>query len=185
MKKYLAALTFMLLSAGAAQADMFDNPTVSVLGGWSTHPNLTLGATQPSVSDSYNVGARVSVDSPVPGFTVDADYFYNRGGYSSGGSLNSQSVMGNLIYHTPPTFPVRLYGGAGIGLVNTSLGGALTGSSNVLGWQGLGGVEFPLENGTAIFAEYRYQNAHNANAGTIAGVGNTSNNLSVGIKFPL
>lgn len=185
MKKYLAAFTLMLLSAGAAQAEMFDNPTVSVLGGWSSHPNLTLGATQPSVSDSYNVGARVGVDSPVPGFTLDADYFYNRGGYASGGSLNSQSVMGDLIYHTPPTFPVRLYGGAGIGFVNSSLGGALTGSSTVMGWQGIGGVEMPMDNGTTLFAEYRYQNAHNANAGTIAGVGNTSNNLSVGIKFPL
>ena len=187
MKKYLAAFTLMLLSASAAQADMFDNPTVSVLGGLTSHPNLTLGTTQPSVSDSYNAGARISVDSPVPGFTMDADYFYNRGGYASGGSLNSQSVMGDPMYHTPPTFPVRLYGGAGIGLVNSSLGGALKGSSTVLGWQGIGGLEFPLDNGTGttLFAEYRYQNAHNANAGTIRGVGNTSNNLSVGIKIPL
>jgi opacity protein-like surface antigen len=185
MKKYLAALTMVLLGAGAAQAEMFDNPTVSVLGGWSSHPNLTLGASQPSVSDSYNVGARIGVDTPIPGFTMDADYFYNRGGYASGGSLNSQSVMGDLIYHTPPTFPVRLYGGAGLGLVNDSLGGSLTGSSTVMGWQALGGAEFPMENGTTLFAEYRYQNAHNANAGAIAGIGNTSNNLSVGVKFPL
>jgi hypothetical protein len=36
----------------------------------------------------------------------------------------------------------------------------------------------------AMFAEYRYQNAHDAN---IAGgpVGNTSNNLSLGVKFKL
>jgi opacity protein-like surface antigen len=70
-------------------------------------------------------------------------------------------------------------------VVNDSLGGALVGSSTVLGWQALGGVEFPMNERSTLFAEYRYQNAHDANAGLIHGVGNTSNNLSVGIKFHL
>jgi opacity protein-like surface antigen len=185
MKKYLTAMAVLLLTAGAAQADMFDDPFVSVLGGWTTHPHLTLGAASPSVSDSYNVGARIGADIPIPGFTVDADYFYNRGGYASGGSLNSQSVMGDLIYHLPLDFPLHLYGGAGLGMVNDSLGGTLQGSSTVLGWQALGGAEFPMSPTTSLFAEYRYQNAHDANAGAIAGVGNTSNNVSVGVKFHL
>jgi hypothetical protein len=38
---------------------------------------------------------------------------------------------------------------------------------------------------TSMFAEYRYQNAHNANVDSIRNVGNTSNNLSVGVKFNL
>ncbi len=185
MKKYLTALTVLLLTAGAAQAQMFNDSFVSILGGWSSHPNLTLGATQPSVSDSYNVGARIGTALPWTGFTVDADYFYNRGGYASGGSLNSQSFMGDIVYHFPFDLPVQLYGGGGIGVVNDSLGGSLTGSSTVLGWQALGGAEFPMGDRTTLFAEYRYQNAHDANAGLIHGVGNTSNSLSVGVKFKM
>ena len=116
---------------------------------------------------------------------MDADYFYNRGGYAGGGSLNSQSVMGDLVYHLPLDFPLHLYGGAGIGVVTDSLGGTLKGSSSVLGWQALGGAEFPMSPATSLFAEYRYQNAHDANAGAFHGVGNTSNNVSVGVKFHL
>lgn len=37
----------------------------------------------------------------------------------------------------------------------------------------------------ALFTEYRYQNAHDANIGALTGVGNTSNNISVGMKFSL
>jgi opacity protein-like surface antigen len=187
MKNYLTAMAVLLLTAGAAQAQMFDDSFVSVLGGWSYHPALKLGATQPGVSDSYNVGARIGTGLPMlPGFTMDADYFYNRGGFGSGRSLNSQSVMGDLIYHVPTDLipiPFHLYGGGGIGVVNDSLGGTLQGSSSVLGWQAIGGAEFPVSDTTSMFAEYRYQNAHDANAGAIAGVGNTSDSVSVGVKY--
>jgi len=186
MKNCLTALAVLLLTAGAAQAQIFDDSFVSVLGGWSSHPALRLGANQPGVSDSYNVGARIGTGIGVPDFTVDADYFYNRGGFAGGGGLNSQSVMGDLIYHVPVDFipmPFHLYGGGGIGVVNDSLSGTLHGSSSVLGWQAIGGVEFPMGPATTLFAEYRYQNAHDANAGVIAGVGNTSDNVSVGVKY--
>jgi opacity protein-like surface antigen len=189
MKNCLTAMAVLLLTAGAAQAQMFDDSFASVLGGWSYHPHLTLGATQPGVSDSYNVGARIGTALPMlPGFTVDADYFYNRGGFGNGGSLNSQSAMGDLIYHVPADFipvplPFHLYGGGGLGVVNDSLGGTLHGSSTVMGWQAIGGAEFPISDTTSMFAEYRYQNAHDANAGVIKGVGNTSDNVSVGVKY--
>ena len=91
--------------------------------------------------------------------------------------------MGDVIYHLPFDFPLHLYGGAGIGVINDSLGGTLAGSSTVLGWQALGGAEFALSPQTSLFAEYRYQNAHDANIGGIKNVGNTSNNVSVGVKF--
>jgi len=186
MKKYLTTMAVLLATAGAAHADIFNDSFVSILGGFSSHPNLTLGATQPSVGDGYNVGARVGTAlNMLPDFTVDADYFYNRGDYAGGGRLNSQSFMGDLIYHVPLDFPLHLYGGAGLGVVNDSLGGSLKGSSSVLGFQVIGGAEFPMNDNTALFAEYRYQNAHDANAGSFQGVGNTSNNLSVGVKLHL
>ena len=51
--------------------------------------------------------------------------------------------------------------------------------------QALGGIEYPVSKDMSLFTEYRYQNAHDANVGALSGVGNTSNNISVGMKFSL
>ena len=92
--------------------------------------------------------------------------------------------MADITYHMPLNPDWNVYGGAGLGVVHYNLNGALHGSSTVFGWQALGGVEYQYSPDMAMFAEYRYQNAHDAN---IAGgpVGNTSNNLSLGVKFKL
>jgi opacity protein-like surface antigen len=184
---HLAILCALLLSAGAAQADITDNSFVSLLGGWSSHPDLSFGTGHAAVKDGYNVGARIGTWlDPLPGFTLDADYFFNRSDYAgTSAHLNSSSFMGDLVYHIPTKLPFDLYGGAGVGLVNDDLDGSLHGGSTVLGWQALGGIEFPLNEGTSLFGEYRYQNAHDANLGAIHNVGNTSNNLSIGVKFNL
>ncbi len=96
--------------------------------------------------------------------------------------------MANLVYHhnLGVGAPISLYGGAGLGAVNTNLRQwrrqpwrldrvRLAGA----GRPGIPGVRIR----PALFAEYRYQNAHNVNAGGLTGIGNTSNNLSVGVKF--
>jgi opacity protein-like surface antigen len=95
--------------------------------------------------------------------------------------------MGNLIYHLPTDSPFEIYGGAGLGAVNTNIDNGLGshGGSTVFGWQALGGVEYRASEQASLFAEYRYQNAHNVNAGGFSGVGNTSNNLSFGVKWHL
>ncbi len=59
------------------------------------------------------------------------------------------------------------------------------GGSTVLGWQALGGVEYRASDQASMFAEYRYQDAHDANAGRPDGISNTSNNLSFGVKCHL
>jgi len=189
MKKYLIAVSAILLGTGAAQAEIFDNSFdnsyVSLLGGWSSHPNLPFGGGSASVNDGYNVGARVGTWlGMLPNFTLDADYFYNRADISGAAAhLNSSSVMGDLLYHIPTASPFSIYGGGGLGVVNDNLSGGLHGGSMVMGWQALGGAEYALNPATSLFAEYRYQNAHDADIGAIRGVGNTSNNLSVGVKF--
>jgi len=194
MKKYLIAVSAsaILLSAGAAQAQMFDNmfddSYVSVLGGWASHPGLSLGANpHANVNDGYNVGVRVGTWlAAVPNVTFDVDYFYNRGDYAGiGAHLNSSSLMGDLLYHVHTDSPLGFYGGGGLGMVNDDLSGNLHGSSIVMGWQALGGAEFALSPQTSLFAEYRYQNAHDANIAAIKNVGNTSNNVSLGVKFNL
>jgi opacity protein-like surface antigen len=192
MKKYLVAISAILLSAGAAQAQMFDNmfddSYASVLGGWASHPGLSLSANNhANVNDGYNVGARVGTWlAAVPNVTADVDYFYNRGDYAgTGAHLNSASVMGDLMYHLPLGAPFSLYGGGGLGMVNDDLSGSLHGSSIVMGWQAIGGAEYALSPETSLFAEYRYQNAHDANITAVRNVGNTSNNVSLGVKFNL
>jgi opacity protein-like surface antigen len=191
MKKCLIAISTILLSAGAAQAQMFDNAFnnsyVSILGGWSSYPNLSTGSTHSSVQNGYNVGARVGTWlAMVPNTTLDLDYFYNSSNYTNTSArLNSSSVMGDLLYHIPTASPFSFYGGAGLGIVNDNLSGALHGGSMVMGWQALGGVDYALNPATSLFAEYRYQNAHDADIGALRNFGNTSNNLSLGVKFNL
>ena len=70
-----------------------------------------------------------------------------------------------------------------LGAVHDDLNGTLHGSSTVFGWQALGGLEYAMAPKTSLFAEYRYQNAHDANIGVTGPIGNTSNNVSMGVKF--
>ena len=191
MKKYLIAAAGLIFSGTAAlaqDATTTSRVNLSVLGGWAGHPGLTLGATRPDGGDGFNAGARLSYDMgdmlPLSGFSVDADYFYNRADYAPGSAtrLDSNSFMADLTYHAPITAEWNLYGGAGLGAVRDGIPGS--GSSTVFGWQGLGGVEYQVTPGTAMFAEYRYQNAHDANLGG-GPVGNTSNNVSLGVKLKL
>ena len=189
MKKYLFAAAALLLSGAAASAQTTDSRVnISILGGWASHPGLTLGATRPDGGDGFNAGARLSYDMggmlPLSGFSLDADYFFNRADYNAGSAarLDSSSFMADLTYHAPINDRWNLYGGGGLGAVRDELRNS--GSSTVFGWQALGGVEYQYSPTTAMFAEYRYQNAHDANIGGAA-VGNTSNNLSMGLKFKL
>ena len=194
MKKLLLTLFAIVLSAAAAQAQTANNYSpdnnfsLSLLGGWSSHPGLMLGGVKTGVNDAYNAGARLGYQlngTPLEGFSIDADYFFNRADYAGSPStnLNSSSVMGDLIYHLPTDSQWSFYGGAGLGLVHDNLDGNLHGSSDVLGWQALGGAEYAFTPSTSLFAEYRYQNAHDADVGGLKNVGNTSNNVSVGVKF--
>jgi opacity protein-like surface antigen len=181
------------LGIGAAQADFRDNSYVSVLGGPTFAPGLNVNGAKFGMDTGFNVGARVGyylTDWNLPNFSVEADGLFNQSTYTGGvndARLQSSSYMGNLIYHLPTDSPFEIYGGAGLGAVNTNIDNGLGnhGGSTVLGWQALGGVEYRASEQASLFAEYRYQNAHNVNAGGFTNVGNTSNNLSFGVKWHL
>ena len=189
----ISSMAALLLATGAARADSThtDNWYASILGGASFDPALMAGGSLHGMDNGYNVGARIGygLDKmlPMPGWSIEADTFYNQSGYKDGdrSHLASTSVMGNLVYHLNTGSPVGIYGGAGLGAVNDRVGGAIHDSSTVFGWQALGGIEYPVSHDMTLFTEYRYQNAHDANIGALRGVGNTSNNLSVGMKFSL
>jgi opacity protein-like surface antigen len=198
MKKYLlASAAAVLLSAGAAQADSYmpdlPNSYVSILGGSTFAPDLNVGGTTHRMNTGFNVGGRFGYylsDWNLPNVSVEADGLFNQSYYSHTNStarLQSSSYMGNLIYHLHTGMPFEIYGGGGLGAVNTNVDNGIGnhGGSTVLGWQALGGVSYPVSDHASLFAEYRYQNAHDVNAGGLTQIGNTSNNLSVGMKWNL
>ena len=182
-----------VIGIGAAQADFRDNSYVSILGGPTFAPGLNVNGAKFGMDTGFNVGARFGYylsDWNLPNFSVEADGLFNQSTYKGGvndARLQSSSYMGNLIYHLPIDSPFGIYGGAGLGAVNTNIDTGLGnhGGSTVLGWQALGGVEYRASEQASLFAEYRYQNAHNVNAGGLTGIGNTSNNLSFGVKWHL
>lgn len=184
-----SAVALLLGTSGAALADSY----VSVLGGPTFAPGLNINGTKFGMDTGFNVGARIGTSLDrwnLPNFSVEADGLFNQSTYAGGvndARLQSSSYMGNLIYHLPTESAFSLYGGAGLGAVNTNIDNGLGahGGSTVLGWQALGGVEYRASEQASLFAEYRFQNAHNVNAGGFSGVGNTSNNLSFGVKWHL
>jgi opacity protein-like surface antigen len=190
---FLVAAAAFVFGAGspALAQDWTDNVYVSVLGGPTFSPHLTVNGVPQEMDTGFNAGGRVGykLDDmlPVSGFAVEFDGFYNQSHYTGTPSrMASGSLMGNLVYRFDTGTPFGVYGGAGIGAVQTSFNGqGFDGSSTVLGWQALGGVDYRISDNTSLFTEYRYQNAHAVNLGFANHVGNTSNNVSVGLKFNL
>jgi opacity protein-like surface antigen len=182
------ALGASVLSIGAAQADSY----VSVLGGPTFDPGLNVNGSKNGMDTGFNVGARYGYylnDWNLPNVSLEADGLFSQSNYSgtSNARLQSSSYMANAIYHLPTNSPFELYGGAGIGAIDTNVDNGVGnhGGSTVLGWQALGGVDYRVSDQASIFAEYRYQNAHDVNAGGLTGISNTSNNLSFGVKWRL
>ena len=194
MKKFFAAsavavaLGTSVLGIGAASADSY----ISVLGGPTFDPGLNVNGTKNPMDTGFNVGARYGYylnDWNLPNVSLEADGLFSQSTYSgmANARLQSSSYMANAIYHLPTNSPFELYGGAGIGAINTNIDNGIGnhGGSTVLGWQALGGVDYRVSDQASIFAEYRYQNAHDVNAGGLTGISNTSNNLSFGVKWRL
>ena len=187
MKKFVVAFAAsLLLSTAAANAESY----VSLLGGPTWAPDLNVAGTKRAMDTGFNVGARygITLDGMnLPNLALEADALFNRSHFvaNNTGRIESSSYMANLVYRAPVSGPWSLYGGAGLGAVNTNFdnNAGNHGGSTVLGWQALGGLEYRASESASLFAEYRYQNAHNVNAGGITGIGNTSNNLSMGVKF--
>jgi len=190
---FVASAVALLLGTAAAEAgDFTNNAYVSILGGPTFAPGLTVNGTKNDMDTGFNVGARAGYylsDWNLPNLSVEADWMLNQSDYSrtANARLQSNSYMANLIYHLPTDSAFEFYGGAGLGAVDTNFDNGLGnhGGSTVLGWQALGGVEYRLSDQASLFTEYRYQNAHNVNAGGLSQISNTSNNLSFGVKWRL
>jgi opacity protein-like surface antigen len=181
----LAAATLTATSAGA------QGWNASILGGPSWSPDLSINGTRAAMDSGYNVGGRLGYDIGddygFAGLTLATDVFYNQAHYQGTASdFSSLSFMGDALYHFDFGQPFGIYGGGGLGAVRTAVDTpTVSDSGTVFGWQAIAGVDYRFTPQTSMFAEYRYLNAHDANVGPFANVGNTSNNMSVGLKFDL
>ncbi len=194
MKKFVvASAAAMLLATGVAPNLAMADSYVSILGGPTFAPGLNVNGTKLNMDTGFNAGARYGYylnDWNLPNVSLEADGLFSQSKYSNLGDarIQSSSYMGNVIYHMPfRDTPFSIYGGAGIGAIQTNFDNAagIHGGSTVLGWQALGGLEYRASEDASLFAEYRYQNAHDVNVGGLSNIGNTSNNLSVGVKWHL
>jgi opacity protein-like surface antigen len=187
-KLLVASAAALLLGTFAASAN---DSYVSVLGGGSWSPDINVAGTKKPMDTGFNVGGRYGyfLDSKDM-FSIEADGLFGQSNFTgtNAGRIQSSSYMANIVYHMPfDNTPFAIYGGAGAGAVQTNFDNNLGnhGGSTVLGWQALGGVDYRLNEDVGLFAEYRYQNAHDVNAGGLTNIGNTTNNLSVGVKWHL
>lgn len=184
MRRYVfASLCALVTSAAGVQADSY----VSILGGPTWSPALDVAGSTRSMDTGYNLGGRYGYYLGDSQFSLEADGLFRDSHYSGlgNGRIQSSSYMGDVVYHFNTNSFFSLYGGAGFGAVNTNFDNyaSVHGGSVVLGWQALGGVEYQTTPQSSIFAEYRYQNAHDVDVGSISRIANTSNILSVGVKF--
>ncbi|MEJ0041313.1 MAG: hypothetical protein WDM81_03485 [Rhizomicrobium sp.] len=114
--------------------------------------------------------------------------FYTQSDYSDlRPRLSSLSMMGDLIYRVDLGLPVGVYGGAGRrrGARHDRFPPIRRAAAPCSPGRRWGGVDYRFSPETTLFAEYRYQNAHDANVVPLTGVGYTSNNVSVGLKFDM
>ena len=187
-KLLVASAAALLLGTFAASAN---DSYVSVLGGPTWMPDINVAGTKHAMDTGFNVGARYGYFlDPQDHFSLEADGLFGQSNFSgnNAGRIQSSSYMGNIVYHMPfDGTPFSVYGGAGLGAVQTNFDNhaGTHGGSTVLGWQALGGVDYRMSDSVGLFAEYRYQQAHDVNVGGLTNIGNTSNNLSVGVKWHL
>ena len=184
------AIAALMSATGASAQGWY----VSLLGGATLNtPRVNIGGTDDVGHRGFNAGGRLgySLDAwlPVSGFALEADVFYNQAHLSGSTALRRDSIsyMGNLMYRVNAGW-IGVYGGGGAGAVRTELdAGASQDASTAFGWQAIGGIDHHLTPEAKIFAEYRYQNAHAANLSipVPTRVSNTTNNISVGVRFDL
>lgn len=171
MKRILCAAAAMVMTAGAAQAQVLRPFSVGVAGGIS----LPTGDLNTGVNTGFNLAASlgykpvavpfgIRVEGAWDQWGIDQDAF---GGSSSGvdGHVRSLSLTGNAVVDIPVSSPVKPYVIGGLGLyhinssASTSSGGATftetTDAENKLGFNIGGGIRMPL--GTLdTYVEARY-----------------------------
>lgn len=191
MKVRLLTLTAACIAALCTTAAQAQGWHASVLGGGTWSPHITLGGPPQMLDSGFNAGGRIGYDlddwTGISGLSLDGDLFYTQSHLSGTQSRESSlSFMGDLVYRLNLDDNFGVYGGGGVGAVRTMLATpSIDDGSTVFGWQALGGVDFRFTPETTMFVEYRYQEAHHANIAPFTGVGDRSNNVSVGLKFDL
>ncbi len=144
-------------------------------GGFSTEAAIGYRFSKTLRTDFSYVYNRYSVTSGTVGGITDAGNAFN-GTYSAAGSINSNSLFGNIYYDLPTKGKFVPYVGAGLGWTNinvpggeygytvesrgsTYYGNGVSNSStfNALGYQAKVGLAYNLNAKNSIYAEAVYQ----------------------------
>lgn len=149
-------------------------------------------------SDSKIIG-RVEVGGYVGGFRAGLEYAYRSYDFdskafnSSGVSIstlertvNVHTGLVNAYYDFDIGMAIKPYLGAGIGAayISSSLD---SGDNTFFAAQGIGGLEYQVDNTTSLYADYRYTYIDASYRVTAPGISNStdlsSNNATVGLRF--
>ena len=170
MRNVIVASAAALLLATAAQAGLYRC--------WAAPPSPGLREWHQNPMDTgYNVGGRAgtSLDAGTADLSVEADGLFNQSTYSNPKMPGSvQFLYGKPDYHFTTGTPFSVYGGAGLGAVNTNIDSGVSshGGSTVLGWQAWW-VEYRASNRPACSPNI-ISGCLNVNAGGLTQVGNRS-----------
>src|ERR1700689_2022485 len=137
MKSRMMLLAVLLTGATVtgAQAQGWN---ISVMGGETWSPHLSVGGVPSAVDNGFNAGGRLGYDldslTGLSGLSTAADIFYTQSDYRHAGEgrLSSLSFMGDLIYRVDLGLPVGVYGGAGVGGVRTMVNNLTTDSGSTV-----------------------------------------------------
>lgn len=185
MRKLALAAAMAVAFAGAAKADWVD--FIAVGGGGTQSPDLGYGAGTFEMDYGYNLGAMFGWNqSEEIAFAADVMFAESEyKGFSS--SLQSLSIMGDVMYRCDTGDFWHPYIGAGVGAVNLRYNGGnqfptFSGSDWAFGYQGMAGVTFDVDETHAIFVGYRYQASEDVSIKNRE-VEYASHSISIGVVF--
>lgn len=204
MKRIALAAAMALALGGTAKADLFDY--AELMGGLTMAPELATSGFDGDIETGLNVGGSLGWNL-APELSLEVEGFYTSsnmaGPLITGAHLETFSFMTNLLWSFDCGGKWRPYIGAGLGGAQVTVTDgnfnflgttAFTGDSDIVfAYQGFGGVSIPFDDSLAIFIEYRYQAADDADLTITNNIGGQisisqeyqSHNLSAGLHISL
>jgi OmpA-OmpF porin, OOP family len=198
-KKYLMSRALLvgvsaaaLAATGAIDARAQSQPTNGLYIGGAAGANL-------EENNRFRNGGGNSTDSYSPGYvgTLDLGYGFGNGfrvevepgyrnnsvdrvnGVPADSRMQTATFMGNVLYDfnnlQTPWFPLTPHIGVGIGDANVwdrsvaPSGNNVSGSTNRLAYQAIGGLDYSLTPNQKIGVDYRYMVVHDASFPTVVG----------------
>ncbi|MEO1250899.1 MAG: outer membrane beta-barrel protein [Pseudomonadota bacterium] len=187
MKTAALSLGLMAMATPAFAGDLY----VKAFGGYTLGSEQEYGGIDFDTEGDFSFGGAVGLAELLGPLDIEVDVLHtDREFESAPTSLSSTSVMANAVFRfDPPGLPIGPYVGAGVGMINTRYDGAglfpaLTGDDWTVGWQALAGAEYQVSlSPLRVFAEWRYQQAGDAEIQGIDDIEYSAHSILGGVRF--